>query len=454
LAVLGMNEAKLGQILNRTGHDVADKGRILTVPEFAAIVTEVLGQNAVPAFVAAGLMPAGSAISALVVADGSSVSNGSVNADSPDKGHNSAEEWRQTGTDTSPSIDARVGDMTGAQPSTTKAVGLTDESLQPIVTEAVSRWVNAGLDGRVLNTLRVTRTVITDLPGSELGLAAGSTIYIDQDAAGHGWFVDPTPSQDEEFTAAQGGELVAITPDAAARMDLLTVVEHELGHAAGLTDGPARTADVMSATLPTGVRRVPTVAETPYPVIENSAFPTSVSLRAVAIPVATDTAAVSGEKWSVVGVEGLLPQPSINQSIVSVLETHQPLPANLEFGITFQTSRTDADWNSQWADAMLIFDYKGPTDYKFAGAFVGINTWAIGRMTERGYMLDRTVSEELQFGKDYRLQLHLTGKSASLAADGVEKLRYTFADDIQAGQLGVSTWNRSSRFDDLSVEEV
>ncbi|MEN6426745.1 MAG: SUMF1/EgtB/PvdO family nonheme iron enzyme [Phycisphaerales bacterium] len=59
LAMLGMNEAYLGQILNRTGHDAQVKGRILTVSEFADIVTHVLGKDAVPAFIAAGLMSAG-----------------------------------------------------------------------------------------------------------------------------------------------------------------------------------------------------------------------------------------------------------------------------------------------------------------------------------------------------------------------------------------------------------
>jgi hypothetical protein len=56
LRLLGMNRSYLGQILNRTGHDAWVKGRILTVPEFADIVTGVLGKDAVPAFIAAGLM--------------------------------------------------------------------------------------------------------------------------------------------------------------------------------------------------------------------------------------------------------------------------------------------------------------------------------------------------------------------------------------------------------------
>ena len=32
-----------------------------------------------------------------------------------------------------------------------------------------------------------------------LGAEADGKILIDDDAAGYGWFVDPTPHQDEEF---------------------------------------------------------------------------------------------------------------------------------------------------------------------------------------------------------------------------------------------------------------
>ena len=41
---------------------------------------------------------------------------------------------------------------------------------------------------------------IADLGGTTLGLASGNTIWLDDNAAGWGWFVDPTPGDDSEFT--------------------------------------------------------------------------------------------------------------------------------------------------------------------------------------------------------------------------------------------------------------
>jgi hypothetical protein len=136
------------------------------------------------------------------------------------------------------------------------APALTQAQLQPIVQEAVTRWANAGLDASALAKLNQVQFVISDLPGSELGDAAGNRVYLDADAAGHGWFVDPTPASDEEFAASPGSPgLSAIDPRAVDKIDLLTVVEHELGHVAGLSDADALTDDVMSGVLGVGVRR-------------------------------------------------------------------------------------------------------------------------------------------------------------------------------------------------------
>src|SRR5262245_52130961 len=74
---------------------------------------------------------------------------------------------------------------------------------------------------------------------------AGGIIWLDDKAAGWGWFVDATPWEDSEFTTpGDQGEV--------GRMDLLTVLEHEVGHLLGRdheADG------VMQEELTAGTRR-------------------------------------------------------------------------------------------------------------------------------------------------------------------------------------------------------
>ena len=85
-------------------------------------------------------------------------------------------------------------------------------------------------------------------------MAFPSAIYLDRDADGHGWFVDATPGANEEFDHA--GNALSNGP-AAGRMDLLTVLAHELGHALGLEDLLGESDDLMAEALAAGVRRSP-----------------------------------------------------------------------------------------------------------------------------------------------------------------------------------------------------
>ncbi len=137
---------------------------------------------------------------------------------------------------------------------------LTGADLQPIVTDAIADWAGAGLAADQLEALLAVDFIITDLPGAMLGLATLDAIYLDVNAAGHGWFIDPTPGVNEEFQLT-GSELRAVDPRAVDRMDLLTVVSHELGHTLGLEDLSASSGSLMSGTLETGLRREPDVAE-------------------------------------------------------------------------------------------------------------------------------------------------------------------------------------------------
>jgi hypothetical protein len=162
-------------------------------------------------------------------------------------------------------VTVNVGELqlAAAAPSAEVAgiAPLTQAELAPIVKEAVALWREAGLPQAALAKLSQAQFVVATLPGLDLGVTEGNTIMLSQNAAGYGWFIDPAPADDNEFKpSADGKELLAMDPAAVDRIDLLTVVEHELGHIVGLGD-MAVSEDLMSTTLGPGVRRDPSALD-------------------------------------------------------------------------------------------------------------------------------------------------------------------------------------------------
>jgi membrane-associated phospholipid phosphatase len=137
---------------------------------------------------------------------------------------------------------------------------LTPAELAPVIADALARWKVAGISQPEIRRLAHLDFQITNLPGTELGMQAGNSVWIDADAAGHGWFLDATPSSGRAFfRPGLDGELHARAGGRAAeKMDLLTAVEHEMGHVLDLAETSGMS-DVMKETLGAGVRRLPAV---------------------------------------------------------------------------------------------------------------------------------------------------------------------------------------------------
>jgi hypothetical protein len=66
---------------------------------------------------------------------------------------------------------------------------------------------------------------------------------------------------DEEFVLSRTNRLQAIDSQVVDRIDLLSVVEHELGHVLGLADLDSSINDLMSGRLQIGVRLTPSLTD-------------------------------------------------------------------------------------------------------------------------------------------------------------------------------------------------
>lgn len=131
----------------------------------------------------------------------------------------------------SPLLAQQFGELNATDP-------ISQSDLDSVLDDAVAYWGTRGWDTSVLDSVSFQ---LTDLRNNAIGMQYGNTVYIDVNAAGNGWYVDPDTSTNESF---QG-------------MDLYTTVTHELGHVLGLSDVymAANSDDIMYGYLHSGERR-------------------------------------------------------------------------------------------------------------------------------------------------------------------------------------------------------
>jgi hypothetical protein len=90
---------------------------------------------------------------------------------------------------------------------------------------------DSGYSSTLLST--AITIAIADLPGSEVGQTTGTSITLDTNAAGYGWYIDPNPAANTYFlpTANTSVWMAKAGSAAVGKMDMLSVLLHEYGHA-------------------------------------------------------------------------------------------------------------------------------------------------------------------------------------------------------------------------------
>ncbi|QAY77379.1 S-layer family protein [Sphingosinicella sp. BN140058] len=159
-----------------------------------------------------------------------------------------------------PSVDDSPEVPLSAGPVVVDDGVLAAAELALIVDAAIARWAAVGATAVQLAAMRTVDVSIANLAGLQLAESGAGEIRIDDNGAGFSWFIDASPGDDAEYQALAGRLAAADAHGAAGtRIDLLTVVMHELGHQIGLLDEYASTdrADLMFGTINPGERRLP-----------------------------------------------------------------------------------------------------------------------------------------------------------------------------------------------------
>src|SRR5262249_52963916 len=136
------------------------------------------------------------------------------------------------------------GVLATSVPQQASAGSLRLLQVQPLLAEAVAPWQWAGIDTSSLGNIQIQ---IADLGGTTLGSASRRTIWLDANAAGWGWFVEPKPWDDSEFpTPGDKSEQ--------GQRDLWTVLRHEIGY---FLSQDHEAGGLIAQTLTAGTRQVP-----------------------------------------------------------------------------------------------------------------------------------------------------------------------------------------------------
>jgi hypothetical protein len=158
-----------------------------------------------------------------------------------------------TSTDT-----GSTGTATPAAPSSTISHNLSQADLDQMVQAAIHRWELAGATPEQIAAMQAVSVTVSDIAGLAVGDSTPGHILVSSTGAGYGWFVDATPDDDSEFSGT-GTDLTAEPGTLPyGHVDLLTVIEHELGHQIGLLDdyNSADAADLMYGFVNTSERRI------------------------------------------------------------------------------------------------------------------------------------------------------------------------------------------------------
>jgi len=131
-----------------------------------------------------------------------------------------------------------------------------------VLPAAIERWRQFGISAEDLARLQSVTFQVADLPDGQLATTTSTSVKVDSNGAGYGWYFDLTPVDDEEFNLPVPGRELQTTQYSVAHghgVDILTVVMRQLGSVYLQSKGsvPKQLESLMQNTLAPGVRRLP-----------------------------------------------------------------------------------------------------------------------------------------------------------------------------------------------------
>ena len=173
-----------------------------------------------------------------------------------------------------------------------------------------------------------------------------------------------------------------------------------------------------------------------------------------------DNFAVDSGSWTVANGALQVTADSKGMDAASVFYVDQALPGYYEVRASLKVTKPTAGWK---ANAYIIFDYYGATDFKFAGIDVALNRFVMGHRTAQGWTVDTWAANvQIKPGTFYNMLLAVNGTTATLMLDNKKLFSYVFAPrvvdgyayNLNTGMVGVGSDNSRGVFDNITVQRI
>ncbi|HNQ90946.1 MAG TPA: Ig-like domain-containing protein [Verrucomicrobiota bacterium] len=133
------------------------------------------------------------------------------------------------------------------------------------------------------------------------------------------------------------------------------------------------------------------------------------------------------------------------------------LPSYFEVRASISVIKPLAGWK---ANSYIIFDYEGPTAFKFTGIDVAIDKLVMGHRDETGWVVDKQVPFKAKPDIFYNMLLSVNGLTASLIVDNTTVFTQTYAARIVDGYsyglnwglVGFGSDNSQGAMDNVAVQ--
>ncbi|MFV2068968.1 MAG: lamin tail domain-containing protein, partial [Pirellulales bacterium] len=141
--------------------------------------------------------------------------------------------------------------------------------------------------------------------------------------------------------------------------------------------------------------------------------------------------------------------PGTEGDTISIMETETANTRNVLISTTLQLP-AESTFNRNGA---ILFDYRNPTDFKFASVHGG-GKWRIGQRTAGGWDFLAQGERKLSAETDLFVSVEIRGSMVVLRSETSVVVSYDFGEPLGGGQIGLGSKNGEALFDDVVVDPL